>query len=614
VAARRKTRSAGGKKPRETAKSTPEPVYTGTPDALAAEQIARKLQEISALLEILGENPFKVRAYENAARVLPGLGDELAAAIESGELERVRGIGRGIADKVVALAYTGESEYYDELKSRVPPGLLELLRIPGLGPKKVKLLFDSMDIASVEALEAACQSDALKDMRGFGEKTQQNILRGIAYLRRVSARFFWSVAHEHASAAFESLRAHPATTRTELAGSLRRRKETVHDVDIVVSTEDPESITQHFASGDWAERVIGSGPTKTSILHPSGLQIDLRVVSDEQYPYALHHFTGSKMHNVAMRGRAQRMGIKINEYGLFRGEELIPCKTEEEIFAALGLQYVPPELREDEGEIEAAESKTLPTRLLERADVLGAFHVHVDAAGGVDDLEVLVRAARDLGWQYIGLSQSGRAAGGRAPSSEHVAERRAAIRAVAQRVAGIRIFHGIESSIREDGSLADPDDVLRSFDFVIAAVHEAGELRREAQTRRLLRAVENPRASILGHPTNRQLLDRPGLDVDLAAVFEAAARAGVVVQINGRPERMDPDGSQIRMARNKGALLCVDPEAHDAADLRNVDLAVGLARRGWLGPEHVLNTWSAERVARHFESRDESRGSRRQDA
>lgn len=582
--ASRKKKTAGAvksKAARAKVAAEPAPAYDGTPDALSAEDIARRLQEISALLEILGENAFKVRAYENAARVLPGLADELVEAIEGGHLERVRGIGRGIAEKIVRLAYTGESPYYDELKARVPPGLLEMLRVPGLGPKKVKLLFDSMDISSVEALEAACQSGALADLRGFGAKTQENILRGIAYLRRVSARFFWSTAHENAYPVFEALRDHAATQRAQLAGSLRRRKESVHDVDIVVATRDAETVSEHFASGPWVERVIGSGPTKTSILHPSGLQIDLRVVTDEQYPYALHHFTGSKAHNVAMRGRAQRMGIKINEYGLFRGDELIECRTEEDIFAALGLQYVPPELREDEGEIEAAETNELPERLLEPGDVTGAFHVNAR------DGDIL-RAARQRGWAYVGVHGHDQAAS--AP-------------------AGLRVFRGIEADILEDGRLAPSEDALGDADFVIAAVGTARDLPRAEQTRRVLRALDNPRTTFLAHTTGRKLFDEPALDLDLGAVFEAAARSGVIVEISGHPQRMDPDGSQIRLARDKGARLAVSPDADDAHGLGNVEQAVGLARRGWLGPEHVFNTWPVERVAEHLRAARHLEGS-----
>jgi DNA polymerase (family 10) len=583
--------ASASRKKKAAAPAAPVPEALAPPVALTAEQIAAILQEIAALLEITGENPFKVRAYENAARILPGVGDELVALVESGDLRKVRGIGSGIADRVAILARTGRLDDHEELRSRVPDGLLEMLRIPGLGPKKVKLLYDTLDIGTVAALETACREDQLKEVRGFGAKTQENILRGIAYLRRVSARFFWSVAAQHATPVYDSLAQHPAVIRAALAGSLRRRKETVHDVDIVVSTADPDAVTQHFASGVWVERVIGSGPTKTSILHPSGLQIDLRVVTDEQYPYALHHFTGSKAHNVAMRGRAVRMGIKINEYGLFRGDELIRCADEEAIFAALGLSYVPPELREDEGEIEAAESDSLPRRLLTLEDLRGTFHVHTQASDGRDSLEGAVRAARDRGWEYIGISDHSHSSGGmqRDAALAQIEE----VARVARRLPGICILHGIEVEIRPDGSLDEPADMLRRFDFVIAAVHDHLELGRDEQTQRLLRALENPYVSILAHPTSRILFERPAIDVDLAAVFDAAARHGVAVEINGQPKRMDPDGALIRTARDRGALLCVNPDAHDVPGLAHVEYGVGLARRGWLEPHQVLNTRDA---------------------
>ena len=568
---------------------------------MPAEQIATVLQEIAALLEILGENPFKVRAYDNAARLLPGLAEELPGLVQSGELENVRGIGKGIAERVATLASTGRLDYHEELKSKVPPGLLEMLQVPGLGPKKVKLLFDSLEIASVEALERACRENRLLDTRGFGEKTQENILRGIALVRRNQARYFWSVAAEQAQPAVEALRHHPAVQRLEIAGSLRRRKDVVRDVDIVVSTNDPDGVTQVFATGPWVDRVLSSGPTKTSILHPSGLQMDLRVVSDTQFPYALHHFTGSKAHNIAMRGRAVRMGIKINEYGLFRGTELLPCVDEAAIFAALGLGFVPPELREDTGEIEAAEGGTLPARLLELVDLRGAFHVHTTYSDGRDTLEDMVRAASELGWDYVGISDHSQSAGAFGMSSAKALEQVEAVERL--EVGPIRVFRGIECDILPDGSLDYPEEILRRFDFIIASVHAEFHLDRDTQTRRVLRAVENPWTTILGHPTSRMLFDEPGMDLDLGVIFEAAARHGVAVEINGQPKRMDPDGTMIRLARDHGALLCVDPDAHRVRALRNVEYGVGLARRGWLEKHHVLNTWETERLATHLRER-----------
>ena len=570
---------------------------------MGAEQIAGVLEEMAALLEITGENPFKVRAYENAARLLPGLGEELKGLVESGELQGVRGIGSGIAEKVEQLARTGRMEALDQLKSKVPPGLLDMLRIPGLGPKKVKLLFDQLDIASVDALEHACREGKLLDLRGFGEKSQENILRGIAFVRRASARFLWSVADPEARAVLAALERHPSVSRAAIAGSLRRHKETVHDVDLLVATGDPEAVSAQFAAGPWVERVIGSGPTKTSILHPSGLQMDLRVVSDMQFPYALHHFTGSKAHNVAMRGRAQKSGIKMNEYGLFHGDERIPCTSEAEIFAVMGLPFIPPELREDEGEIEAAEHGTLPERLLEPGDLRGAFHVHTTYSDGRDGLVAMVEAARARGWEFVGISDHSPSSRANGMSAARIREQRAELDREARRLGGIRVFHGIEAEILADGSLDVPAPLLGELDFVIAALHDGLDLGRDAQTERLLRAVANPYTTILAHPTSRLLLERGGIEADLAAVFAAAAQHGVVIEVNGQPRRMDPEGSLIRQARERGALFCVSPDAHDVAGLANADLGVGMARRGWLETRHVLNARDAEQVALHLRQR-----------
>jgi DNA polymerase (family 10) len=366
----------------------------------------------------------------------------------------------------------------------------------------------------------------------------------------------------------------------------------VHDVDIVLASANSEPVMAAFAAGPWAARVLGSGETKTSVVHPSGLQIDLRAVTSDQYPFALHHFTGSKQHNIAMRARAQQLfGIKMNEYGLFRGDEAIPCRDEEAIFAALGLAWVPPELREDQGEIDAAASGNLPGRFVELEDLRGAFHVHTTESDGRDSLAVMVRAARDLGWEYIGISDHSQSAVyARGLDAARVAAQRRAVDALAKSVPGIRIFHGIESDIRPDGGLDYDDEVLSQFDFVIAAIHSNFKLSRDEQTRRLLRAVENPFTTILAHPTGRILLRREGYEVELPAVIEAAARHGVVAEIDAHPQRLDLDSAGARLARDRGALVCISPDAHAAAGLADLRYGVGTARRGWLEPRHVLNT------------------------
>ena len=562
-----------------------------------ASEIARTLQEVAELLQLTNANTFKVRAYENAARALSGIGEDFDAMLAAGTLDEIPGVGSSIAEKVATLATTGRLPYLDELRSQVPSGLLALLRIPGLGPKKAQALNSGLGIHTVEELEVACREGRLADLRGFGEKTAQNILLGIEQLRRIQGKFLWSHAHAVVEPVIEELRRHPKVQRLEFAGSLRRRKETVHDVDIVLATDAAEDVMNVFASGPWAERLLGRGETKTSVIHPIGLQMDLRAVTDAQYPYALHHFTGSKEHNIAMRGRAVRMGIKMNEYGLFRGEELIPCRDEAEIFAAVGLEFVPPEMREDQGEIEAALHGGVPKNLLALSDLKGALHVHTTASDGRDSLESLVTGAVALGWQYIGISDH--AAGSLRPTgldAAKLAAQRREIEQLRRRLPQIGILHGIEVEVLADGRLDADDGMLAECDFVIAAFHAGFQLSREDQTRRLLGAIDHPRTTILGHPTSRILLHRRGIEADWQVIFEAAARHGVVVEIDSHPQRMDLDGMGARAARDKGALLCISPDAHDVAGLAAVRYGVGLARRGWIGPQDVLNTQSFEAV------------------
>lgn len=573
---------------------------------LGPRAVAGVLQEIGALLQLTNANTFKVRAYENAARSVAGL-EDLHQLLDEDRLQEVPGIGESIAEKIATLVRTGSMPYHEELRAQLPAGLLEMMRIPGLGPKKAKALYDGLGIESVEALEAACRSDELADLKGFGAKTAQNILLGIEQVRRVKGLFAGSFAAGVVAPVVEALRAHPDVTRAEVAGSLRRRKETVHDVDIVVGTGDAAAVMAMFAAGPWTARVLGSGETKTSVLHTSGLQIDLRAVSDTQYPYALHHFTGSKEHNIAMRGRAIRMGLKMNEYGLFRGETLVPCSDEAAIFAALGLDFVPPELREDQGEIEAAETHALPARLLAPDDLRGVLHVHTDAAGGRSSLAALVRAAATRRWEYIGISDHG-------PGAPHARGLDAAVferqRRDLEKLAtqhGIRILHGVECEIRADGSLDLDASVLQQFDFVIAGAHAGFDLDREAQTRRLVRAIENPCTTILAHPTGRILLQRDACDADWPAVFEAAARHGVALEIDAHPQRMDLDGLLAKQAREHGAIVCIGPDAHDVDGLGNVTHGVGSARRAWLEPRGVLNAWSLNDLDAHLRARRSQR-------
>jgi DNA polymerase (family 10) len=569
-----------------------------------ASAVAGVLQEIATLLQLGNANSFKVRAYESAARTLAGVGEDLGELLESGGLDELPGIGTSIAEKIAVLVRTGHLPYLDELRAQVPAGILDMMRIPGLGPKKARALHEGLGIRSIDELDAACRAGRLEGLRGFGEKTEQNILLGIEQLRSTRGTFLWSTAHAAAAPVMAALRAHAAVRQCETAGSLRRRKETVHDVDIVVATDDAPAVMQAFARGPWAARLLGSGETKTSIVDHQGLQMDLRAVTPAQYPYALHHFTGSKEHNIAMRGRAQRMGIKMNEYGLFRGETLIPCRDEAEIFAAVGLAYVPPEMREDRGEIETAETGELPARLVEASDIRGAFHLHTTAGAGRDTLEAMVRAARDRGWGWVGVADHGPGiAWTRGLDAARLATQRRAIERVQAAVPEVRVFHGIECDLAADGSLDLDAAALARLDFVIAAVHGALHLGRDEQTRRLVRAVENPLVTILGHPTGRILLHRPGCEADWPAVFAAAARAGVLVEIDAHPQRMDVNGTLAYTAREQGAMLCIGLDAHDVAGLGHIEYGLGMARRGWLEPVHLIDTRSAAEVDAHLRRR-----------
>lgn len=567
-----------------------------------ASAVSSVLHEIATLLQLGNANSFKVRAYETAARTLSGIDEDMGELVESGRLDDLPGVGSSIAEKIAVLIRTGQLPYLDELRAQVPAGVLDMMRVPGLGPKKAQALHAALEVNSIDELDAAVQAGRLEGLKGFGAKTAENIRLGIEQLRSTRGTFLWPVAHAAIEPVLAALRAHPAVERCEAAGSLRRRKETVHDVDIVVATRDAAAVMDAFAGGEWAVRLLGKGETKTSVVDRNGLQMDLRAVTPAQYPYALHHFTGSKEHNIAMRGRAQRMGYKMNEYGLFHGEEMVVCADEKAIFAALGLAFVPPEMREDRGEIETAETDELPQRLIETSDLRGAFHVHTTAGAGRDTLSAMVAAARARGWNWVGISDYGPGV----PFAEGLdAAALAKQKAVIAKVnsAGFRVFHGVVCDIDAEGKLDLPDTALAKLDFVIAAVHSALHLGRDDQTRRLLRAIENPHVTILGHPTSRILLQRSGLEADWPAVFAAGARLGVLIEIDAHPERMDVDGTLAHSAREHGALLSIGPDAHDVAGLGHVEFGIGLARRGWLEPQHVIDTRSTTEIEEFLRKR-----------
>lgn len=570
------------------------------------EKVVEVLREIALLLQLKGENPFKVRAYEKGARVIELLEEDLDLLVKEKRLQEIDGIGKALKEKIEELVTTGRLLYYEELRKEFPDTLFELFKVPGLGPKKIQLLYNKLGITSLGELEYACLENRLLSLPGFGEKTQQNILKGISYLKRYRSMYLFSEAWAVANDMLEQIKKLPGVGQAHVAGSLRRRKELVKDIDILAESSSPEALMDWFTSQEEVDEVIAKGDTKSSIRLKNGMAVDIRVVSSQQYPYALHHFTGSKEHNTALRHIARSRGIKMNEYGMFKGEEgiLIPCKSEAEIFNALGMDYIPPELRENYGEIEAALNGSLP-ELVRAEDIKGIFHVHTNYSDGRTSLQEIAEAAMALGYSYIGIadhSQSAFYANGL--TAEDIIRQHQEIDELNRRYEGrFKILKGIESDILPDGSLDYPDEILASFDFVIASIHSRFSMDRDAMTERIIKAIENPYTTILGHPTGRLLLSREGYSVDMDAILEQAAKHGVCVEINSNPHRLDLDWRWCRKAKELGIPLVISPDAHDIAGLYDVYYGLGIARKGWLTRDDIINCLDWDEVLKNFSRR-----------
>jgi DNA polymerase (family 10) len=570
------------------------------------DQVAAALTEIGTLLEIQGESSFRCNAYHNGALVISQYEGDLDELVRSGKLGDLRGIGDTLRQKITILVTTGSLPYLEELRAKTPVGLLQMLRIQGLGPKKVKAMYDQLKIDTLEKLKEACEDGRVAKLKGFGAKTQQNILDGIEFLSQVGQRVRIDQALPLAEMLLDGLRSQPGVIRMELCGSLRRRRETIADIDILVSAKDAGPIMDHFVQLPGVVQIIGQGDTKSSVIVSNGLMgpkrimmnADLRVVSDEQFPFALHYFTGSKAHNIAVRQRAIARGLKLNEYALAGPDRDVKCRDEAELFKALDLDYIPPELREDTGEIAAAENHTLP-QLVQAGDIQGVFHCHTTYSDGGNTLEEMATAAKALGLKYFGFgdhSQSLTVANGL--SVERVRHQHAAIDQLQKKLKGIRLFKGIECDILADGSLDYPDDVLASFDYVVASVHTHFGQSRDVMTARIVRAIRHPAVRILGHATGRLLLRREGYQVDLEAVLQAAAESGTMIEINAHPQRLDIDWVHCKRARALGVPLVINPDAHGTDDIALFRYGVDVARRGWLSKDDVFNTRSAAEVAK----------------
>jgi len=556
-------------------------------------EVADKLEEVGLLLELLGENPFKTRAYGNAARIVRGLDASLPDLIARKELGAIKGIGPALVEKITTLVTTGQLPYLDELRKQLPADMLEWLKIPGLGPKKARAIHVTLGIATLAELETAAKEGKLRDLPGFGAASEKKILSGIARVKEHAGRYLRPVILSEARRLIERLRSIPGVERVELAGSARRGAETSKDIDLVATARDAASAMDAFVSHPDVVEIVGRGPTKSTVRLAAGPNADLRVVPSASYPFALNYFTGSKAHNVALRGRAQAMGLKLNEYALIRESDgsSIACDDEAALYRALGLPFIPPELREDTGEIEAAERGELP-RLITREDLKGILHCHSTWSDGTNSIEEMAEAARAMGMTYLGLcDHSAAAAYAGGMSIERVRAQHLEIDALNVKLGrSFRVLKGIEVDILADGSLDFPDEVLRSFDLVVGSVHSRFSLDAAEQTHRMIRAVSNPYLDILGHPTGRLLLTRDPYPLDLFAVIDAAARRGVAIEINAHPQRLDLDPAGLRHGLASGMKTSINPDSHETDGLEDIAYGVDTARRGWCTASDVLNT------------------------
>ena len=558
------------------------------------EELSRIFAEMGEMLDILGENAFRVRAYENLSRIFSSLDRDAKELLESGELEKTKGVGESTIEKVKEFLKTGKIKAHAELKAKLPEGLLDLLKVPGLGPKKAKAVWEKLGITSLHELEEAARSGRLEEMESFGKKTEENILAGIELVKKHKGQFLWSDAMHILEPALKALSSDKHTVKIEVAGSIRRFKETVKDGDMLVASDAPSETAKIFVEAIEPERVTSEGETKVSVVTKAGMSVDLRMVTEENFPYALHHFTGSKEHNIAMRGRSQKLGYKMNEYGLFKEskggkEKLVPCESEEDIFRVLGLAYIPPELRENMGEIEAAEENKLPHLIVEK-DVVGALHVHSDYSDGHNTIEEMALAAKGLGFSYVLLtdhSQSARYAGGLTP--EDLKKQWTEIEKLNEKLEGVVVLKGTECDILADGTMDFDNKMLASFDCVIGSIHAGFTYDEKQQTERIVSAAKNRYVDIIGHPTGRLLLQREGYRVDLEEVLKACADTCTAIEINGNPNRLDLDWRWVRRAKEMGVKFALTSDSHMKDTLAHQNAAVGIARKGWLEKEDVLN-------------------------
>jgi DNA polymerase (family X) len=568
---------------------------------MTKDQIIEILTEIATLLELKGENPFKSRAYVNAARALQNSTAPLEQIFSPESTEHIKGIGDSLHEKISELLKTGKLAYYEELKASIPPGLVAMLGIPGLGPKKIKAINDKLGVKTLEQLEKACRDGKIARLDGFGEKTQANILQGIQFRRQYASRHLLGDALAVAEPILDNLRSHPDVVRCSTAGSLRRFRETIGDIDLLASSKKPGAVIDFFAGQPGILNVTAKGETKASVVLAGGIQADLRVVSDAEYPFALAYFTGGKEHNIVMRQRAIQRGLRLNEYGLFKSDAetrdpklLVACRSEEEIFQKLGLEYVEPEMREDSGEFAAAEKHELP-HLLEWTQLKGSLHNHSNWSDGRNSLEEIAAYMQELGLEYWAItdhSKSSFQANGLQPDRllKQIGEIRALNKKLADKGSNFRLLTGSEVDILSEGKLDFNNDLLAQLDVVVASVHQGFTQNEAEMTKRLIAVAENPFVHMLGHLTGRLLLEREPFKVNQTAVIDACAATGTWIELNANPRRFDMDWRLWHYAKEKGVKCVINCDAHRNEHAGFLRLGAGIARKGWLEKKDVINT------------------------
>ena len=553
------------------------------------QEVATVFKKIAEMLEIKGENPFRIRAYQKAAQNIENLAEDIALIAQRNELDTLPGIGKDLSQKITEIITTGTLQKYEELKKEIPEGLMEIITIPGLGPRTVKMLYDELRVESIDHLEGLAQAHKLQGLPGIKAKTEENILKGIALYRQKLARVMLSTMLALSREITGELKKLKEVKQISVAGSVRRQRETIKDIDILTISPQPEKVMDFFTHLPFVETVQAKGRTKSSIRARGGIQVDLRVVEPDCFGAALCYFTGSKAHNIRLRELAVTKGLKINEYGIFRGEKKIGGRDEQEVYTSVGLPFIPPELREDRGEIEAALEGKLP-HLVEHRDVRGDFHVHSYYSDGAATLEEIAKKAETMGLEWVAIcdhSQSLKIAGGL--SIARMEEKNSAIQKINRKNKKVKLLCGSEVDINNDGGLDYPDELLRKLDVVIAAIHSGFKQDEKTLTRRIMKAMRHPRVHSIAHPTGRLIGERDAYAVNLEMVFEEAAQTNTALEINAYPQRLDLNDIYSRAAKDKGAKLTIGTDAHSLDQMEYLELGLSVARRGWLGKTDILN-------------------------